>query len=89
MDEKGFLISIMLKQKRIFSKRKYYKDRIKQMIQDRNQEWITLIACVCADRTALSPGLIYQAGKAGIQDSWLQDFNPALHKAYFNSSPTR
>ena len=69
IDKKGFLIGIMSKQKRIFSKRKYHKDGIKQIIQDRNREWITSIACVCADGTALSPGLIYQAGKAGIQDS--------------------
>jgi len=86
MDEKGFLIGILSKQKRIFSRIKYEKGGIKQMIHDGNREWITSIACICADGTSLTPGLIYKAAGNSLQDSWLQDFDPAVHKAFFTSS---
>ena len=71
MDEKGFLIGILSKMKRIFSRRRYKEGSIKQIIQDGNREWITTIAAICADGSALSPGLIYQATTGLIQDSWL------------------
>jgi hypothetical protein len=58
------------------------------MIQDGNREWITTIACICADGTALTPALIYQAQSGNIQDTWLQDFEPAKHRAFFTSSPS-
>jgi hypothetical protein len=86
MDEKGFLIGILAKGLRIFSKQKYKNGGLKQRIQDGNREWITSIACICADGTALSPGLIYQATSGNIQDSWLQDFDPKLHACFFASS---
>jgi hypothetical protein len=86
MDEKGFLIGILSKQKRVFSRRRYEEGEIKQMIQDGNREWITTIACICADGTALTPALIYQAVSGKLQDSWLQDFDPELHKTFFTSS---
>lgn len=59
MDEKGFLIGVLLKMKRIFLKRRYEETNLKQMLQDGNREWITLIACICADGTALALALIY------------------------------
>ena len=86
MDEKGFLIGVLTTMKRIFSKQLYEKGAIKQMIQSGNREWITAIACICADGTFLPPALIYQAVSGDIQDSWLQDFDPAVHSAVFSSS---
>jgi hypothetical protein len=86
MDEKGFLIRMLLKGLRIFSKRKYKQGNFKQRLQDRNHEWITAIACICADRTSLSPALIYQAASGNIQDTWLQDFDPQHYKTFFASS---
>lgn len=86
MDEKGFLIGILSKMKRVFSRQRYEEGGIKQLIQDGNREWITTIASICADGTWLSPALIYQATTGKIQDSWLQDFNPYLHKCFFASS---
>jgi hypothetical protein len=59
MDEKGFLIGMLSKTRRIFSRRRYEEGGIKQAIQDGNREWITCIACICADGSALSPSLIY------------------------------
>lgn len=88
MDEKGFLIGMLSKGLRIFSKRKYKQGNFKQRLQDGNREWITAIACICADGTSLSPALIYQAASGDIQDTWLQDFDPQHHKTFFASSPS-
>ena len=88
IDEKGFLIGVLLKMKKIFSKRRYDEGGVKQFIQDGNREWITTIACICADGTALPPALIYQAVTGNIQDSWLQDFDPSTHYCFFASSPS-
>jgi hypothetical protein len=59
IDEKGFLIGMLLRQKRIFSRWRYEQGGVNQMIQDGNREWITTIACICGDGSALSPALIY------------------------------
>ena len=88
MDEKGFLIGILSKMKRIFSRKKYEEGSIKQLIQDGNREWITTIAAICADGSVLPPGLIYQATTGLIQDSWLQDFDPKAQECFFTSSPS-
>lgn len=88
MDEKGFLIGILSRVKRIFSRSRYETGELKQIIQDGNREWITIIACICADGTALTLSLIYQAVSDNIQDTWLQDFDPNIYQACFTSSPT-
>ena len=88
MDEKGFLIGILSKTKRIFSRMAYEQGKLKQILQDGNREWITTIACICADGTSLSPGLIYQATSGKVQDTWLQDFDPQKQKSFFASSPS-
>jgi hypothetical protein len=59
MDEKGFIISVLSKIKRVFSKELYKHGKIKSILQDSNCEWITTIACICADRSALPLALIY------------------------------
>ena len=69
MDEKGFLIGITSKSKRLFSRRMWEKKEVTASLQDGNREWITLLACVCADGTALPPSLIYQAAGKAIQSS--------------------
>ncbi len=42
MDEKGFLIGAVGRQKRISSKRLFKKKAFKQMLQDGNREWVSL-----------------------------------------------
>jgi hypothetical protein len=54
MDEKGFMLGVLTRSKRIFSKRLYEEGKIKAHNQDGNREWITLVACICADGSALS-----------------------------------
>ena len=55
------MIGVVGKQKRIFSKRLFKKKQFQQLLQDGNREWISLLACVCADGTALPSALIYPA----------------------------
>ena len=86
MDEKGFLLGMLQKGKRYFSRRKYEETGLKQRLQDGNREWITSIGAICADGTALSPTLIYQAVSGNVQDTWLQDYDPQEQKCYFTSS---
>jgi len=59
MDEKGLLIGFLIKLQRVFSKKAFNDGRIKNISQDGNREWITIIAAICADGTSLSLGLIY------------------------------
>ena len=87
MDKKGFLLGILQKGKRYFSKWRYKEGGMKQRLQDGNREWITVIGCICGDGTSLLLGLIYQAVSGNLQDTWLQNFNPEEHKCFFTSSP--
>lgn len=82
------MIGMLVKGLRIFSKQKYQNSGLKQRLQDGNREWITSIACICADKISLPPGLIYQAISGDIQDSWLQDFHPEQHGCFFAFSPS-
>ena len=86
MDEKGFMIRAVGRQKRIFSKRSWKKKQNKQMLQDGNREWISLIACVCADASALPPRLIQPAESQNIQSSWAEDVKVGDHMAFFGTS---
>lgn len=86
MDEKGFMIGAVRRQKRIFSKRLFKKKQFRQQLQDGNREWISLLACVCADGTALPPGLIYLAKSQNVQDVWVEDVKVGEHIVFFRLS---
>jgi hypothetical protein len=88
MDEKGFLLGILTRLKRLFSRRLYEDRKIKAHIQDGSREFITLLACICADGTHLPPAIIYQSASSSIQDTWLQAFEPDDHRAHIASSPS-
>ena len=51
--------------------------------QDGSREFISLLAAVCADGTALVPALIYQGDTYDLQDTWLEDYDHSSEKAYF------
>lgn len=53
MDEKGFLIGITGRSKRVFSRKMWGRKEVRAAIQDGSREWITLLACVCADGVIL------------------------------------
>ena len=87
MDEKGFLIGITGRSKRVFSRRTWEKKEVRAAIQDGNREWITVLACVCADGSHLPPSLIYQAVAGSIQSSWVEEIKPGEHSVRITSSP--
>src|SRR5450432_2343273 len=60
--------------------------RVKNARQDGNREFISLLACICADGTTLPAGLIYQGASYDLQDTWLDDFNSNDEVAYFAAS---
>ena len=86
MDEKGILLGITSRTKRIFNKSLYMSKAVRQVLQDGSREWISTIACICADGSALDPALIYQANSMNIQSSWVEDLNPEHHQAFIVAS---
>jgi hypothetical protein len=66
MDEKGFMLGVLTRSKRVFSRRLYEEGKLKAHIQDGNREWITLLACICADGSHIEPSLIYQSASGSI-----------------------
>jgi hypothetical protein len=53
MDEKDFMIGVTTRTKHVFSRRMWEKEEVKALLQDGNCAWITLLACVCGDVSAL------------------------------------
>jgi hypothetical protein len=88
MDEKGFMAGVIGKQKRVFSKALYKREHAQQSSHDGNREWITVIACVCGNGTALLPGLIFQADSANVQSNWVSDIDKKKHSVYTTVSPS-
>lgn len=56
MDEKGFMIGAPGRTVRMFDKLITNQGGSKQSSHDGNRTWMTLLACICADGTALPPG---------------------------------
>jgi hypothetical protein len=67
IDEKGFMIGITGRSKRVFSKRQWERKEVRDTLQDGSREWITLLATICADGDVLPPGLIYQSAACTLQ----------------------
>ena len=82
MDEKGFMIGILQKTKRVYSKPK----EIRGVGQNGNREWVTVLATICMDGSYVSPAVIYQSKTSNIRDTWLEDYK--REEVYFASSPT-
>ncbi|KAI1676783.1 Tc5 transposase DNA-binding domain containing protein [Pyrenophora tritici-repentis] len=53
MDEKGFLIGLIGRSKRIFSRRQWEKKEVRASFQDGSREFLTVLACCCADGSSL------------------------------------
>jgi hypothetical protein len=88
IDEKGFMIGVLGRSKRVFSKNTWVKKRVRAPTQDGNREWITVLACICADGSALPPSLIYQAKSGAIRDTWVEDITSGDHSVHVTSSPS-
>jgi hypothetical protein len=54
MDEKGFMIGVITRSKRVFSRRQWERKEVTAALQDGSREWVTLLATVCAKSTLKS-----------------------------------
>jgi len=88
MDEKGFAIGVAGRSKRVFSKGMYERGGCCKVIQDGNQEWITILAAICADGSALPPGVIYPAAAGAIYNRWVSDIEAGNNPVLITSSPS-
>jgi hypothetical protein len=88
MDEKGFLLGTIGKSKRIFSKTLWEQGGVKKSMQDGNSEWITTVACICADGSALPPVLLFASNNSTLQCTWVKDIKATKHSAHIGSTPT-
>jgi hypothetical protein len=74
-DEKGFLTGRSNKSKRMMSKKEYKEGRIQYFQQDGCREFISLLACICADGSTLPPPLIYQGNSGDLQNTWMTNLS--------------
>lgn len=88
MDEKGFLIGVQNKSKRVFSKPVWVKDGARAAIQDGNREWITIIPTICADGTTLPTSIIMASEAYDIWDSWVEEIPSSDDQINVTSTPT-
>ncbi|KAF1978838.1 hypothetical protein BU23DRAFT_563725 [Bimuria novae-zelandiae CBS 107.79] len=86
MDEKGFMIGMLSRCKRVFNRPLWESRTVRQAIQDGSRDWVSLIACICADGSCVDPALIYPSTVGNLQDTWLEDFDPSHHQAFFSAS---
>lgn len=87
MDEKGFMIGVLKKSRRIVNTHLLQQGKIKGAGQDGNRSWVTFIGSICCDGTYLPAGIIFK-GAGGLQDQWIIDFKTDDEVAYFGSSPS-
>ena len=73
MNEKGLLMGNTSRTHRVFNRAMWDRGGLRAAIQDRSREWITILATICADGTALDPSLIYASEARTIQSSWVKD----------------
>jgi hypothetical protein len=88
MDEKSFLIGLIGRSKRIFSRRQWEKKEVRASLQDGSREFLTLLAYCCADGSSLPPSLIYAAAHGAIRSSWVEDIKAGKHEVFVTSSLT-
>jgi hypothetical protein len=88
MDEKGFLIGITGRSKRVFSRRMWEQKEVRESLQDGSREWVTVVACVCADGSVLPPSLIFESANKAIYSAWVDSVNASNHSVLISSSPS-
>jgi hypothetical protein len=59
MNEKGFMIGVTGCSKRVFSRAQWEPIQVRAALQDDSQEWVMVMATICADGSTLLPVLIY------------------------------
>jgi hypothetical protein len=76
MDEKGLMLGITNRSKRVFTRRMWEKGELRSVLRDGSREWVTILATICGDGTTLDPCLIYQSDASTLQSSWVHDISP-------------
>ncbi|EIW70259.1 hypothetical protein TREMEDRAFT_29569, partial [Tremella mesenterica DSM 1558] len=76
MDEKGFIIGQTNKQTRIMPLEEAMKSDPAKARIDGSRQFLTLIAAICADGTALPPALIYKGTYGQVCESWTAEVLP-------------
>ena len=59
--------------------------RITHMMTDGNQEFVTLMACICADGISIPVSLIYKGKSHDLQDSWVDQIEET-DEVFFTAS---
>jgi hypothetical protein len=75
MDEKGLLMGSTSRTHRVFSRAMWDRGELQAALQDGSREWITILATICADGTALAPSLVYSSDASAVSLSWVRDIN--------------
>jgi hypothetical protein len=88
MDEKGFMIGVLGRSKRVFDKKLYDQKGVTAAMQDGFRQWVTVLACICSDGTALSPSLIFQSAAGALRSAWVEAINLKKHLVFATSSPS-
>lgn len=88
MDEKGCLLGVINRTKRVFSLNAKKQGKLIGASQDGSRSWITFLACVGQYQTSLPPFLTYKGKPGQVQDSWLIEFDPGHQSAFFTTSET-
>ena len=85
MDEKGFLLGVNQRSKRVFSKQLWEQKKVTATLQDGSREWITVIGCICADGSAVDPTIVFE-GSSGLREGWLRDLEVGKHQIFCSTT---
>ena len=88
MDEKGFMIGVTGRSKRVFSREQWDKKEVRDSLQDGSRDWITVLASICADGTPLPPGIIFAAKRGALYNTCVADVKAGEHDVFLTSSPS-
>jgi hypothetical protein len=61
---------------------------VRVALKDSLHEWVTLLATVCADETALPPVIIYHLENSTLQAPWVTEIDTEKHDCFISSSPS-
>jgi transcriptional regulator with XRE-family HTH domain len=88
MDEKGFLIRVTGRIKRVFTRRQWDKKEVRASLQDGSRKFLTVLVSMCADGSRLPAGLIYAGANGAIRSTWVEDIEVGQHDVFVSSSLT-
>ena len=85
-DEKGFLIGVSRKCKRVITLTQYLAKQLLSVNQDGNREFIILISAINILGMYISSAFIYQNESGALIDTWFNDYDIQELTTYFATS---